>query len=228
MTTTALLEREPIAIPKMSEEVELRVELAREAEKKLGYSALTNALAEQGAIHELPAALSGLGIQPFSLESVQTYQAAKLAEVNGQRKPSFFQRHAEGVFVALVLVVLASFLAGLTFAEKGHRGLTITCFVLTGVSFLSLASAEVFEPKVTTWHWGRRALQGYPGEIPEFILQRALAIQEKVPEAEFYVEHLSKERRVADPFLVVSHARRSYYVDVWEEPRFEGRLRSAS
>ena len=34
-------------------------------------------------------------------------------------------------------------------------------------------------------------------------------------------EQLRSEKRIYDPFLIVSYADESYYVEVWEEPEFE-------
>jgi hypothetical protein len=42
-----------------------------------------------------------------------------------------------------------------------------------------------------------------------------------LPDATFTVEQLRSEKQAYDPFLIVSYADESYYVEVWEEPEFE-------
>ena len=37
----------------------------------------------------------------------------------------------------------------------------------------------------------------------------------------FTVEQLQSERRIYDPFLIVSYADESYYIEVWNESEFE-------
>lgn len=56
--------------------------------------------------------------------------------------------------------------------------------------------------------------------VPEFILAKASEIASSLPEAIFAVEQLRSERRVYDPFLVVSYGDERYYVDVWDEAAF--------
>ncbi|MFB3917305.1 MAG: hypothetical protein ACE14M_11285 [Terriglobales bacterium] len=68
--------------------------------------------------------------------------------------------------------------------------------------------------------WRTVPLSRYEGEIPEYVLSRAIEIKEKIPQAEFYVDYLSVEKRY-DPFLIVACGRERFYVDVWDEPDFE-------
>jgi hypothetical protein len=44
---------------------------------------------------------------------------------------------------------------------------------------------------------------------------------ELAPEATFTVEQLQSERRIYDPFLIVSYGDESYYIEVWDESEFE-------
>jgi hypothetical protein len=68
--------------------------------------------------------------------------------------------------------------------------------------------------------WRTVPLHKYEGEVPEYVLSRAIEIKEKIPQAEFYVDYLSVEKRY-DPFLIVACGRERFYVDVWDEPDFE-------
>jgi hypothetical protein len=57
--------------------------------------------------------------------------------------------------------------------------------------------------------------------IPEFVKDKARQIASLLPDATFTVEQLRSEKQAYDPFLIVSYADESYYVEVWEEPEFE-------
>ena len=67
--------------------------------------------------------------------------------------------------------------------------------------------------------WERVPLAGYQEDVPLHVLERAVAIKKQLPSAEFYVE-----QRAKDPFLIVKCDEEEYYVEVWQEPRFEARL----
>jgi hypothetical protein len=68
--------------------------------------------------------------------------------------------------------------------------------------------------------WRCTKLAKFQGEIPEFALSRAVEIKERLPNARFYVEELTVEKRY-DPFLVVACGRERFYIDVWDEAEFE-------
>ena len=76
--------------------------------------------------------------------------------------------------------------------------------------------------------WDKTAIDKYQQPIPEFVLNKAIQIKKAMPEVRIYVEHLSEH---PDPFLVVATKHESYdfdaeqfYVEVWAEPKFEGKL----
>lgn len=72
--------------------------------------------------------------------------------------------------------------------------------------------------------WKIVPLHNYADPIPEFVLSRAVELKEKLPAAEFYVEFPEREERVLpDPFLVMIYKGSSYFIEVWDEPKFEGR-----
>jgi hypothetical protein len=68
--------------------------------------------------------------------------------------------------------------------------------------------------------WRVVPLKNYEGDVPEFVLSRALEIKERMPSAEFEVEELRVEKRY-DPLLVVSCGRERFYIDVWDERDLE-------
>ena len=73
--------------------------------------------------------------------------------------------------------------------------------------------------------WNRVAIAKYAKAIPEFVVSKAIQIKEALPEVQIFVEELQYD---PDPFLVVvcknDNFTEQYYVEVWEEPQFEGRL----
>ena len=58
-------------------------------------------------------------------------------------------------------------------------------------------------------------------DVPKFVKAKAREIANLLPEATFTVKQLRNEKKIYDPFLIVSYADESYYVEVWEEPEFE-------
>lgn len=69
--------------------------------------------------------------------------------------------------------------------------------------------------------WVRTGLKSYEQEIPEFVLNKAVQIKKELPDVNLYVEHLVHK---PDPFLVAVLDGEEFYVEVWEEPGFEGRI----
>jgi hypothetical protein len=72
--------------------------------------------------------------------------------------------------------------------------------------------------------WTSANLAQYAQPIPEFVLSRAVEIAEHLPGAKFSVEWpVRGEISRPDPFLVLIYKGLRYYIDVWDEPKFEGR-----
>jgi hypothetical protein len=72
-------------------------------------------------------------------------------------------------------------------------------------------------------YWEGQKLSSYSEPVPEFVLSKAIQIKKACPEVEFFVQTLEGK---PDPFLLAKlgyddHA----FIEVWEEPKFEGRLR---
>lgn len=82
---------------------------------------------------------------------------------------------------------------------------------------------QVFHWGFTPARWEHTEIKSYAEPIPEFVLQKAIQIKEACPDVQFYVHHLNDPK--ADPFLVAVHGDEVYFVEVWAEPGFEGRLR---
>jgi hypothetical protein len=72
----------------------------------------------------------------------------------------------------------------------------------------------------TCLRWVRLPLEEVR-DAPEFVKAKAKEIANLLPGARFTVEQLRSEKKIYDPFLIVSHVNENYYVEVWEEPEFE-------
>jgi len=71
------------------------------------------------------------------------------------------------------------------------------------------------------WTWKRTALKDYQQPVPLGVLQLALRIAERLPEAKFSVDQLSTHGKLqVDPFLVVLMGPMEYYIAQWDEPTF--------
>jgi len=68
--------------------------------------------------------------------------------------------------------------------------------------------------------WEKTPLEKYAEAVPEFALSRAIELKEELPAATFEVEFL---HAVPDPFLILVYGSERFYIDVWDEPLFEGR-----
>jgi hypothetical protein len=82
--------------------------------------------------------------------------------------------------------------------------------------------------------WRKTAIDRYTRMIPEFALRKAVMIKEACPDAEIEIDSLVIERVRAysntsrtsdpDPFLVASLGAEKYYIEVWDEKKFEDKL----
>jgi len=170
--------------------------VAEEAENVLGYKSLSATIGTKAA--PLYRALAELGIEILDSTDVKRYQYEHQVDV------------AEKTF--------AAFLQDARSPQAGERYL-----------FYSLPT------------WVTCEIQDYIQPIPEFVLNKAIQIRKTIPEVRIFVEFLNES---LDPFLKVEvgevkhcdwdkemkyspafHASESYYIEVWEEPKFEGRLR---
>lgn len=70
--------------------------------------------------------------------------------------------------------------------------------------------------------WTHTVLTEYDRPIPEFVIDKAIKIKELVPDVQFYIQHMNDPK--ADPFLVAYLNKEIYYIEAWDEPRFEATL----
>jgi hypothetical protein len=70
--------------------------------------------------------------------------------------------------------------------------------------------------------WKAESIKDYRNAVPAFALSRALEIKSHLPDAQFSVEYPTYVS-VPDPFLRMDYKGSAYYLEVWDEPKFEGR-----
>lgn len=109
-------------------------------------------------------------------------------------------------------------------ALLGYTGLSVVqVFKKLGIEPLNTDDVEDYKDKKdrrSAYCWHSEALEKYGKPIPEFALSRAIEIKRELPSAQFFIEEL---RYDPDPFLYIQVGNVRYYLDVWDEPKFEGR-----
>lgn len=181
----------------------------------------------QYASAKLGGVLSGLNIKPFTKESVEKYKKEKVLELEQASRMPFLERHPElailGYFwIVLCLWAIAS--ADVSLILGGTQAL-LAGFV--GLCLVAIVS-DACENEENSWGWERLSFRVYDRSIPASVAGEMRRVREELPDAGFEVEYLvrMKDRKVFDPFLVVKYAECEYYIEVWDEERFNGEPRA--
>lgn len=203
-------------------------EVASEAAEVFGYEPLLRKYGRESLI----AALAKLDIRPFTNESVAQYKATMLAKLREQSK--FFARHED-------FAAFASVIPGMLGALAAFSGFFWTIDLLvSGVHesnllhaagfplgiILCMIAIRVFKISQEAWSLKWAKLGDYRMPLPVSVLEDALRIRKELPSAKFSVDYLTTENaeKAADPFLVVECGGAEFYIAVWDEPDFEGKL----
>jgi hypothetical protein len=153
--------------------------------------------------------LEELEITPFTPESVAEYKREKLEQVACKLCPTGakeIKRRDFGHWEYLELQRLQD---------------RVALRDLTGDEpVIRFWKTTYYERFYTCLQWVKRPLEKAV-DVPEFVKAKAAEIASRLPEATFTVEELRSERRVYDPFLIVSYSDESYYIEVWDELDFE-------
>ncbi len=83
-----------------------------------------------------------------------------------------------------------------------------------------ISKCDIRDESYITVNWELVPISTYQKPIPEFALSKAVELKEAFPSAAFYVHEHKKD---PDPFLVMVYQNTVFYVEVWDEPEFEGR-----
>ncbi len=173
-----------------------------------------------------------LGVEPFTAESVSRYKKQKVRWLNKWATLlEFLDSKTFGAclfcfaavgFLALLVEMAAWILVGHVPSWERHWWVwTVPTFSVS--SFVTLVALLPSYIKIRKYAWVKTWLDAYKEPIPLFALSLATQVIELLPEAQFQVDSLVCEERVLDPFLVMKYRDQLFYLDVWDEPRFEGR-----
>lgn len=204
--------------------------LASDSAKELGYSELSQQIKiktkQTGgdiAFAKLSEALRGLEIEVFCKEEVFGYMQQKLKEVaSGERRPMRW------LLIPLFCLVICLSLAPILPDKSEVESICIFVAVFSGLLLFVGAPVTfgIYGNNANLWEWQKVNLKDYKKPIPEFVLRKALQIKEKCPGVTFFVyELIKRERQInGDPFLAVCCGNDGYFVEVWDEPKFETKL----
>lgn len=230
---SAVLERYPVVSVAVIENDRPFRELAVKAQESLEYGRLNNFLSQKDNGIALDKTLAKLDIQPFKTSTVDEYKNQMLFGEFWFKHPFLAYFADFGMFVACMVSVLVV-IGGVAAFFSGIAAIIAAPIALVGcVSFLG--AYKVFcaynrTPTARHFDWYRVELDNYSEDVPEFALHTALRIRQLLPDARFFVDHLARRPaklteqfrvRSLDPFLLVAHGDKVYYIEVWGEPKFE-------
>jgi hypothetical protein len=178
-------------------------DLAIQAESILGYDVLRKDKKLEGVLSH---ALHALEIEPFNNESVHAYKSSMLnnALVEARQDEKYKGRYV----------------GQSTYSAKTLNPTNKSNFREGNLSDEDRKYLKPYQKYVIV-HWLMSHLNGYARPVPEFALFKALSIKKLVPNVKFYVEELKLEEHIYDPFLVACTDSEFFYIEVWDEPKFE-------
>jgi hypothetical protein len=197
---------------------------------KLGYPHLRDTCAtEHPKASDLLAVLYDVDDAPFTRTSVEQYKEKKLKELNvAPWEQIFFENGFQASFLIMLMLSLVAtvfHISGAEFIAEIIVAVSTAALVLTGIFLLVLYARR----REALWHnysWQRLPLEKYSEQLPFDVAERIAKIHRSLPCAEFKVDHLVCERRNPDPdpFLIVCYGGQEFYIAVWDEPDFDGKL----
>jgi len=206
MADRILKRREPVLviIDVNAPEMAVSAEIREQARSKLGYSPMrfTMSMTRQ----KLEEALHKAEVKPYTRESVNKYMKRQQlkATLTQTLKPAWI------IWAFCIAALMVIYHVG----AIGTPLIAPPLAVMIGSSLICLCERG--------WGWRGEGLKSYSGYIPDAALAVALRIKAHLPNAEFGVWSLSRDRRTLDPILDVVYGSQRASVAVWDEP--EARL----
>lgn len=232
--------------------IPVRETLAR-AKQVLGYKPSALALEDSRVGAEqlerkVIGVLESLGIEPLDPALVKKYQQEEVRKVERRGASRFVKWmhnvHGEMIVFVLGIVGFAALaitlvVTGAAIPDKGpvppymaHRFFVAMRFDLAMLlTWTILMIARHKRAEVYLGSWPTTLVSEYREPVPEFALERAMQIKSQLPDAQFGIEYIRQQTQQVsqpralqiDPFLVLLYGHMKLYLDVWDEPRFEGR-----
>ncbi|MBI2410108.1 hypothetical protein HYV30_03670 [Candidatus Kaiserbacteria bacterium] len=241
-----ILERAPIRIPDTPELLGQEMfALAKEAHSVLGYAGLMTA---DGVVQTLrrqclataAEALESLGIEPFTIESVEAYKKEErervIAEEIAKIDPGVLRRRARAGHIALsgcVAAALGSF-SLLLFGNTISVGFLVGGIVTAACSgwFWTVFGFNyaVAVARAESWSWVSRPIDMYNNpQVPTAAVRTAIALKKLLPECVVEIESLEHMmNRAGDPFLRIGFPMpvedKLYIHIVWGEPNYSAKF----
>lgn len=191
-------------------------------------------------------ALLKLAIEPLETTSVSAYKQSKRKDVSRWSNGTIagFVACIGSMVVAAILLRIGHLAPNSSWQDVvGH--VTGVLAALFGVPIAWYNWFDEKSTRRTVTDWTRHALvlqtDRYERntsfelrDMPDFAIDRFIAVREACPSASFFVDALhttdthstsrAQARREADPFLVACLGDEEFYLDVWDEPQFERKI----
>jgi hypothetical protein len=190
-------------------------------------------------------ALEELGIEPLDRRSVDAYKKYQKQKIEAKGSSRFVHYmhtadridfwDGEAVVGVIGVGIICSIVPLGVILDLKHPRFLAGCVIWILSLILSWVVCMIARHKncsTVTGNWYFTPIEQYRHAIPEFVLERALQLKSRLPEANFVVEWLGEETsnvptsyhpNPPDPFLAMNYGNIGLYLDVWDEPKFEGR-----
>lgn len=166
-------------------------------------------------------ALASIGVVPFETDSVERYKRKVEYEAN---------RFREFLLACSLLLSLVISVFGFPAAIFQTLGGEIA--IVVGIGVITMAMNNAGKKKLYAWQ--KVPLRGYSSQFPvaSHALETALSVARRIPATSFFVDELAEQVPKStprpdiatyDPFLVVRIDEEDFYLEVWNEPRFNGK-----
>ena len=192
----------------------------------------------------LATALRVCGIKPFTPESVAAYQKAMC-----RQRFQIFEKPIPNEFYGVLFIVgfavntfgficlgyLLMNQLGISHSLTGLGLIPFMAFLCAGMCprrsepdmFQKLCLSLAFGSGIililfcgpADVEWKAVPLKGYGKDIPRPVLETVAEVHAHCPSAKFYIDELTKK---PDPFLKAVLGNEEYYLEVWNEPKFDG------
>jgi hypothetical protein len=157
-------------------------------------------------------------------KSVPTLTRSPLKDISGELADLAVAARDVLGYKPLARFIHASDLA-MALKNLGIQPLDADLVVKYKFSKMANANAELkstAELRGVYYGWRMVKIEEYVSPIPEFVLRKAIAIKETCPQVMLFVDELTTMK--PDPFLVAALDGEIFWVEVWDEPKFEAAI----
>ena len=194
--------------------------LAEQAVNILGYKNLRMKVKTPGSLAQT---LRSLDIKPFTIQSVTDY---KRLRADGAVNWNKWMRIIIGISMPFVCFFSMWNLGKwLNWTTDNISGSSIAAGIFLGgagcVYFIAWAGS--FRQRR---EWFLCDISLYKGDIPEYVLNKAIQVKQSCPDCKLTVEYLVQNTNYVslDPFLIAQLKDETYYIEVWDEDGFTGEI----